>query len=219
MKSVFSLRTLVLLLLALLPFFYLLSIYPELPARVPTHFDASFKPDSYSNKSSLWTLVSMLIVLSMGIYFLLHFLPSIDPKKTAKYSAAVFDKIGIAMVLFLSFINFLILHAAKTGSFRFGNLFPVALGLLFSFLGNLMHSIKPNYFAGIRTPWTLESEETWRKTHQLAGKLWFFGGFLLIAGSLLPGVAGKILFFCLLPVLVLVPVIYSYTYYKSIQKK
>ena len=60
-------------------------------------------------------------------------------------------------------------------------------GLLFAFMGNLMHNIKPNYFAGVRTPWTLEDPDTWRATHRLAGKLWFGGGiFVTIAVLVLP---------------------------------
>ena len=33
-----------------------------------------------------------------------------------------------------------------------------------------MHSIKPNYFVGMRLPWTLESEANWRSTHQFASR-------------------------------------------------
>ena len=54
----------------------------------------------------------------------------------------------------------------------------VSMGLLFALLGNNMYNIKPNYFAGIRLPWTFESEDNWRKTHHLAGRFWFFGGLI-----------------------------------------
>jgi len=29
------------------------------------------------------------------------------------------------------------------------------VGLLFSFIGNYMHTLKPDYFAGLRLPWTV----------------------------------------------------------------
>ncbi|HTD42217.1 MAG TPA: SdpI family protein, partial [Mucilaginibacter sp.] len=90
------------------------------------------------------------------------------------------------------------------------------VGLLFAFIGNIMHSIKPNYFAGVRTPWTLEDDDTWRATHRLAGKLWFTGGIALtIAVLLLPVKAGMIVFMSMIAILVLIPVIYSYIYYKK----
>ncbi len=67
-----------------------------------------------------------------------------------------------------------------------------------------MHSIKPNYFAGMRTPWTLEDNDTWRATHRLAGKLWFAGGIILtIIALLLPAETGAIVFMSLVAVLVI----------------
>ena len=53
------------------------------------------------------------------------------------------------------------------------------VGLLLCLIGNYMHTIKPNYFAGLRLPWTLNNEDNWRKTHLLAGKLWFVGGLVI----------------------------------------
>jgi uncharacterized membrane protein len=51
--------------------------------------------------------------------------------------------------------------------------------LLLAIMGNYLGNLRPNYFAGIRTPWTLESPETWRATHRLGGRLMFFGSLLL----------------------------------------
>jgi len=96
-------------------------------------------------------------------------------------------------------------------------IFPV-IGLLFAFLGNVMHSIKPNYFVGIRTPWTLENDETWRATHRLAGKLWFTGGIIIaVAMLVMHPPANVFAFFSITAILVLVPVIYSYRYFKAHQ--
>ena len=64
-------------------------------------------------------------------------------------------------------------------------IFPL-IGLLFAFLGNYFKTIKPNYFIGIRTPWTLENEEVWKKTHLIGGKLWFVGGLLMALTFVLP---------------------------------
>ena len=62
----------------------------------------------------------------------------------------------------------------------------VIIGLLFAFLGNYFKTIKPNYFIGIKTPWTLENEEVWKKTHLIGGKLWFIGGLLMALTFVLP---------------------------------
>ncbi|WP_343668956.1 SdpI family protein [Chitinophaga sp.] len=52
---------------------------------------------------------------------------------------------------------------------------PQAVFLFLAIMSNLTNSVKPNYFIGIRTPWTLSDEEIWRKTHQACSK-WFFAG-------------------------------------------
>ena len=92
----------------------------------------------------------------------------------------------------------------------------VAMGLLFALLGNNMYNIKPNYFAGLRLPWTLENEENWRKTHHLAGRLWFFGGLIFavtaffISNNLIGYIAVS-----MVAILIIIPVFYSYNIYKN----
>jgi uncharacterized membrane protein len=82
-----------------------------------------------------------------------------------------------------------------------------------------MHSIKPNYFVGIRVPWALEDPDNWRTTHQLGGKLWVAGGILITACTLLlPSRTGEIVFMIVTSILVLVPIIYSFLYFKKHQR-
>jgi uncharacterized membrane protein len=77
-----------------------------------------------------------------------------------------------------------------------------------------MYNIKPNYFAGLRLPWTLNNEENWRLTHRLAGKLWFTTGILLlILAFLLPASWLVFVFMGMVFVTVIVPVLYSYRMY------
>jgi uncharacterized membrane protein len=85
-------------------------------------------------------------------------------------------------------------------------------GLLLMVLGNLMTKLRPNWFFGIRTRWTLESRDIWIKTHRLGGRLMMAGGVcILIFGLLLPM---KLFVICvLLPaaaVMSIVPIVYSY---------
>jgi uncharacterized membrane protein len=66
----------------------------------------------------------------------------------------------------------------------------------------------------MRLPWTLENPENWRKTHALAGKLWFGGGLLLAITCLfLPAKAAMILFFAVMILLVFIPTVFSYRFY------
>lgn len=56
------------------------------------------------------------------------------------------------------------------------------LGMVFMLaIGNLYPTLKFNYFFGIRNVWTLSNELIWKKTHLLAGRIFFLGG---LAGAL-----------------------------------
>ncbi|HWB23832.1 MAG TPA: SdpI family protein [Chitinophagaceae bacterium] len=220
MKPTLHASDLFILVIISLPFFYLAYIFNTLPQTVPTHFGISGKPDRFSDKSAMWGIISFTGGISMLLFLLFRFLPNIDPKKTAKYSAPVFNKIAVAVVLLMCAINFIIINSAQTGAFKFSKGMPVVIGLFFSFMGNLMHSIKPNYFAGIRTPWTLENEETWRLTHQLGGKLWFFGGIVIAVASLfIPEKAMPFFMMGCILILAVIPIVYSYTTFKKIEKR
>jgi uncharacterized membrane protein len=200
----------------LLPVAYVAYIYSSLPASVPVHFDIDGKADRYGSRGEFLALQGVLMGTSALVYLLLKFLPAIDPKKYVKYGEATFQKLALGLVLFLAALDIAIAYATVNNSFDVGKLILPVVGLLFAFIGNVMNSIKPNYFAGVRTPWTLEDPDTWRSTHRLASKLWFFGGIgLTIAVLLLPNKAGMTVFLSIVGILVLIPVIYSYLYYKK----
>lgn len=200
----------------LVPFVYLFIIYPVLPEQVPLHFDVNGQPDKYGSRQRL--LFPLLLINGVAgiMYLLLKFLPAIDPKRKAKYSIGVFKKLGLAMLVFMTLLNVAILYAVENKSFDGRQIIFSLVGLFFAYIGNLFYSVKPNYFVGIRTPWTLESDDNWRETHQLGGKLWLAGGMLMALLSLiLPPKAGTITFLAIVCIIILIPVIYSYMYYKK----
>ncbi|MBS1519350.1 MAG: SdpI family protein [Bacteroidetes bacterium] len=202
------------LVLWLLPVAYVAYIYSSLPASVPVHFDIDGKPNGYGTKGEFLGTQGIVMGMSAFVYLLLKFLPAIDPKKYVKYGEATFQKLALGLVLFLAALDIAIAYATVNQHFEVGKLILPGIGLLFAFIGNIMNSIKPNYFAGVRTPWTLEDPDTWRSTHRLAGKLWFVGGIgLTITVLFLPNKVAMIVFFIIIAILVLIPVIYSYVYY------
>ncbi|HEY2581681.1 MAG TPA: SdpI family protein [Mucilaginibacter sp.] len=202
----------------LLPAAYLLFVYSSLPGSVPVHYDLNGKVDRYGDRGEFLTFEWIMLGVPALVYFLLKFLPAIDPKRQVKYGEGTFQKLAFGLVIFLSALNIAIIFSTIHQEVKIERLIFPLIGLLFVFIGNIMNSIKPNYFAGIRTPWTLENEDNWRATHRLAGKIWFAGGILLtILMLFLSSAAGDIIFMCLLGVMVLVPVIYSYVYFKNHQ--
>ncbi len=202
-------------LIAIVPIAYLVVMYPHLPASVPTHFGLNGQPDDNSSKQSLFVSIGGLTLISVGLFFLLINIEKIDPKRP-KNSPALMSKIGLAVMLILSAVQLMIVDSAKTGFIRFDQFLLPGLGLFFAFLGNLFYSIKPNYFVGMRTPWTLESEDNWRLTHHLAGKLWFGGGLLImLITALLPFKYAIIFFIAVTIIITLIPLVYSYVIFKK----
>lgn len=203
-------------LVALLPVAFLALTWSSLPQTVALHFGADFKPDRMGSKNELWTLTLVLAFVSVGLYFLLTNLYRFDPKQKGTGSATLtFTRLATGLVVFLAALNTIIILSAKGTAALQNFLFPL-LGLLFAFIGNYMHNIRPNYFAGLRLPWTLSNDENWRRTHQLAGKLWFGGGLLIAVLSLfLPNRVMLPLFFGVIAVLTLVPAFYSYRFFKQ----
>jgi hypothetical protein len=158
------------------PLVYLLMVWNQLPEIVPTHFGISGKPDAYGSK---WTL-SILSAVSIGMYFLLRYVPQLDPRLNQAKLSEHYPKLVLLILTFLGAIHVLIIRSAITqvAGEVFNNIVFVGLFLLFAGVGNYLNNIKSNYFVGIRTPWTLESETVWRKTHQMGAKLYFAIGII-----------------------------------------
>jgi len=177
-------RELIFLPLLILPLIYIAYVWGQLPDRIAIHFGFDGTPNGWGSK---W-MIFLLPAVNIGAYLLILFLPQIDPKRMNNENFnSMFYKIRLALVFFLCFMCFLATDAAVKGSINKGisNWVPVGLFLFLSLMGNFMINIKPNWFIGVRTPWTLSSDTVWRKTHQVVGRLWFYGGLLCAVLSIL----------------------------------
>ena len=92
---------------------------------------------------------------------------------------------------------------------------PLLMGILLVAIGNYMPKATQNRTMGIKIYWTLANEDNWNKTHRFAGKLWVVGGVLVLLGMLLPL---KWMVMVLVPVMLLMiilPILYSYSIYRK----
>jgi len=182
---------------------------PQLPAQVVTHWGVDGEPNG-------WSSPIMAAILMPGIMLLLSLLfsalPNIDPlRKNYEFHGSVYFLLANAIVGFMGAVHVLLIGSALGWPIDMRRAIPILLGLLFVVMGNLIPRIRPNWFMGIRTPWTLSSERVWRKTHRIGGYTFILGGLLFIAtGFLATGKSGRtIMLVSILPV-ILWPVIYSY---------
>jgi uncharacterized membrane protein len=199
------------------PAVYLALVWEKLPDQIALHFDLKGKADRIGSKNELLIVACVMTGMSILMYLILTNIYRIDPKKYAAENKSRLQRIAFATVVFLSAILSLIIYnaAKNTMQLNTGIIFS-ATGLFLAIVGNYLPNLKPNYFAGLRLPWTLEDPENWKKTHSLAGKLWFIGGLLLAVICLfLPAEAGIILFFAGVTMLIAIPCIYSYRLYRS----
>ena len=203
--------------IAAIPLVFLAATWKSLPDQVAIHFDLQGHPDRYGNKTELLLMIGILSAVSIGLYFLLSNIYKIDPKKYAVENKGRLQRIAFVISIFISALSCFIVYSTTKGGFELGIRYVFAgVGLLFCFIGNYMHTIKPNYFAGFRVPWTLNNEENWRKTHLLGGKLWFAGGLVIAVVCLvLPNTISIIAFFTITMILVIIPLVYSYRLYKA----
>ena len=200
---------------ALLPFVYLAYIWNELPKEVPMHWNASGEIDRWGDKSELFMMLFMLTGIT---YFVFLIIPYIDPKQKLQNMGNKLNNLRLILALFMSALAIYILYSVQQKTSNPVLIFPL-VGLLFAFLGNYFKTIKPNYFIGIRTPWTLENEEVWKKTHVLGGKLWFIGGLLMALTFVLPNKIQFYTFMGIVVVITIVPIVYSYLEFKKIKNQ
>lgn len=158
-------------------------VYPDLPDRMPTHWNLSGEPDGWSSRAwGAWLIPFMIAV----VWGLTRLLPAIDPRKAnyAKFAGA-FEGIILSVMLFMLVLHGLILRAALGHPVAMDRVMPAGIGVLFIVIGNLLPRARPNWFVGIRTPWTLSSDRVWEKTHRIGGRLFVAGGIVIALSTFL----------------------------------
>lgn len=193
----------------IMPYIYLAGIWKYLPEQVPTHFDLQGDPNDYSSKLLLWFVPAGL---GLAIYLFMYLIPLLDPKKKIEQMGGKYDTFRFILTLFFSVLGSYLLYVTRIGSIKNPNILFAIIGVAFALMANYFQTVRPNYFIGFRTPWTLESEDVWRKTHRLGGRIWVPGGILIsiLAFLISDPKLYLVVFGVLVFVMVMVPVVYSY---------
>jgi uncharacterized membrane protein len=182
--------------------------YARLPAEIATHFDFEGHPNGFSSR-----LFAALFVPALGVVVAFTFtvLPRIDPRAAnyAKFGAAYWTIANAVLVVLAS------LHVASLGKalgwpVDIRRIATIGVGGVFVLFGLVMKRIQPNWFMGIRTPWTLSSDTVWRKTHQFGGMAFVIAGVCIAALSLVTSGGMLQLVIVAAMVAALSPVVYSY---------
>lgn len=191
-----------------------LCAYPFLPARVPIHYGISGQATAYAPK---W----VASVLFPGINIMIWFIgvrqiagPYLGGRTLQAANARWRSTLYVGVILFL-----FVLQSATTALNLGVNvdlifLLNLSLSVLFIFMGNYLGKLRRNFWMGIRTPWTLASEEVWERTHRVGGWLFVACGLLCLPLSFVP----LLRLWVIIPLLLLMAIflfLYSYLCYQQ----
>ena len=204
-------------LMIIAPFIYGALIFPQLPSRIPTHFNIEGKADAWGGPSSIFLGPGIMGAVSIFVYVLLSNLKKFDPKKYDEANDTLYKDFAVLTVVFLSILSLIIIYSSThADQINVGKLILPLVGLSFVGLGWYMPKFKQNYFVGFKLPWTLENVDNWNETHKVAGKIWIYGGlFQAVVTFLLPMKFGFIGFMLAAAVMVIIPSVFSYRMFKN----
>jgi uncharacterized membrane protein len=186
--------------------------YSSLPERVPIHWNVRGEVDGWGGRA--FGSFGML-GLFFGTYLLLLLLPLVDPRRPsyARFRST-YRLLRWCTTLLMVGIWAVVLLAARGVPVRVDVVAPVGVSLLLIVIGNTMGRLRPNWFVGIRTPWSLANDEAWRLTHRVSGPVWVAAGLLGLLGPLVGGPSGAIMMIGPIVGAAAFSIVYSYFAYK-----
>lgn len=192
-----------------------LVLYPQLPERLPTHWNVHGEVDGWTGKALAAVLLPALVLLPLLLIAAgewlspLHF--RIEPFRGA------FNTIMVILASLTVYVYGIALLAALHPGRSYGRWLVGGIFLFFAWMANLFGKVRRNFFLGIRTPWTLASDRVWIATHRLAARMLMAVG---VAGAVCVW-AGVPLAACfvLLMLGLLIPVFWSLRLSKKLDKE
>ncbi len=159
-------------------------LYPRMPERMAIHWGLTGEADGYGSRF----LGLFLIPLISVVFFpLLLALPRLDPLRGIERFRGGYDWFVFGFLAYMGYVQGLSLAWNLGWRFSFMRMLAPAMGGLFVGIGVLMRDVRQNWFVGIRTPWTLSSEEVWDRTHERGSRLFMVSGGLAALGAFTEG--------------------------------
>lgn len=214
MKNKLTFGNVIYWVIVVLPFAISAYFYDRLPDQMITHWNMQNQPDGYSSKNfACWGIPAFML----GIAMIVNIAFACDPKKDNIQKSNAIKQLGRWTVPAIGLLMQTIMMFSNIGvKLNIGILVEIPIGILLIVVGNYLPKCKPNYTMGIRLPWTLNNETNWRKTHRFSGYIWIVGGLLMIANAFLQW---SWLFFVIIALVAISPVVYSFCFYKKMNRK
>lgn len=208
MNKNIKLKIIVSSIITILPVFFGLVMWNDLPDMLATHFGANGEVTGESSK--LFAVLGLPLFL-LAVHLMCVFATLADPKR--KNISNVLFNVLICVVPACSVFCSAVTYGHAYGiSFNVERVLPAAVGVLIGVIGVFLPGCRQNYTTGIKLPWTLADEEVWDKTHAFCSKVWVAGGIVILLCALLKFVY---LYVVAVFVICIVPCVYSYLIYRK----
>lgn len=167
--------------------------WPFLPDRLPMHWSSADEPaDSYAPKA--FALLFLPVVAVVQYWILRIVARRVAPVQLMLHAdgdAEDDEHWYWACTTTLVTVVMLVIYIDTLIAFRGSRLHPGALiGLVLLALAPLLQHIDRNPLIGVRTPWTLKSDYSWKRTHRVAARSTYVLGPVLIGADILGLVHG-----------------------------
>lgn len=162
-----------------------IAAWGRLPERMPMHWGLNGEVNGYGSRAEGAFLLPGIM---LALWLLLRFLPRIDPRRAnyAKF-ADTYELLVNSLVALFGVMHVALIGAALGWPVSMERVAPALIGLQFIILGNALPRARPNWWFGIRTPWTLSNDRVWTRTHRVGGYLLSGAGVVLLVAAALPG--------------------------------
>jgi len=207
-------RTLVSLGIVLLTAVGSLLVYQNLPQQIAIHFDSAGDPDNYVSKPLGTALLPALALAVTGLFAVI---PRLDPlgENFAEFER-YYDLAAVVTVAILGYVQALVLGYNLGYEVGIQQALAPVLALVGITFGYVVENAKQNWFVGIRTPWTLSSEEVWERTNERSGVLFKIAGLVALLGIPFPEYFAYVAI-APLALAALIPTVYSYVLYRRVE--
>lgn len=198
--------------LTVLPLLLAIGMFSFLPERIPAHYGFSGELDRWGSRWEVFIIPLTSIILSSSLKIMLANIKSEKYRVNALAAERAFIMIPIiGLVLAVLYLITAMKGIESFSTLPYAKIAAAVISLLIAVAGNYLPKLKRNPLIGIRTKWTLEDEEVWRKTHHFGGLVWLIGGIIMAPITLLFSTpVSFIVLFAGFMVLAIIPIPYSY---------
>lgn len=159
-------------------------LYPSMPEKMATHWDAVGQINGHSTR---FVGLFLMPILSAVFWVIFLVVPKIDPKSAnIQKFRKHFDEFVVALFLFLLYIYLISIFINLGYDLSMPRAMALGFAGLLYAIGRVVKVAEPNWSIGIRTPWTLSNDKVWYATHKIGATVFQTCAFISLIAFFIP---------------------------------